>query len=72
MGSIWVAKHQDLEIDVAIKFMSQELMDDEDGRRRFKREARAAAQLKGPNITQIHDYGVHDGAPYMAMELLEG
>jgi len=72
MGTVWVARHQDLDVDVAIKFMSPELLDDDVVRHRFKREARAAAQLKGPNITQIHDYGAHDGAPYIAMELLEG
>ena len=72
MGAVWVAMHLDLEVEVAIKFMVSDLADNEVIRNRFKREARAAAKLKGPNIAQIHDYGVHEGAPYIAMELLDG
>ncbi len=72
MGSLWVAHHLDLEVDVAVKFMIEELAGNEVVRNRFRREARAAALLKGPNITHIYDFGVDDGAPYIAMELLEG
>jgi eukaryotic-like serine/threonine-protein kinase len=72
MGSVWVAEHLGLQVEVAMKFMLGELAEDPVIRDRFQREARAAAKVRGPNITQIHDYGVYDGAPYMAMELLEG
>ena len=40
--------------------------------RRFEQEARAAGQLNHPNILAVHDAGVHDGAPYIVSELLEG
>ncbi|MEQ9322187.1 MAG: serine/threonine-protein kinase, partial [Polyangiaceae bacterium] len=72
MGAVWVAHHLGLEVDVAMKFMLGELADDPTVRQRFAREAKAAAKIKSPHITQIHDYGVHEGTPYMAMELLEG
>jgi eukaryotic-like serine/threonine-protein kinase len=72
MGSVWVAHHTDLEVDVAIKFMLEKTASRELGRQRFKREARAAAQLRSPHVTQILDYGVWEGAPYIAMELLVG
>lgn len=72
MGTVWVARHVDLDVDVAVKFMSDDLAGDTVGRNRFKREARAAAMLKSPHVTHIHDYGVDDGTPYIAMELLEG
>ncbi len=73
MGSVWVARHIELDVDVAIKFISN-LEDEgaETARARFKREAMAAARLKSPHVTQIHDYGVEEGAPYIAMELLDG
>jgi serine/threonine-protein kinase len=72
MGAVWVASHTELEVDVAIKFMVEALAASEQGRARFKREARAAARLKSPHVTHIYDYGVENGAPYMVMELLEG
>jgi serine/threonine-protein kinase len=45
---------------------------DERARARFLREARSAATLRGAHVVQIFDYGVHDGTPYIAMELLHG
>src|SRR5262249_8613514 len=39
---------------------------------RFAREAKASAMLHGPHVVEVHDYGVDDGIPYMAMELLNG
>ncbi len=40
--------------------------------KRFEAEARAAGVLNHPNITAVHDFGMHDGAPYIVTELLEG
>src|SRR5262245_53047791 len=71
MGSVWVARHLQLDVDVAIKFMAPEYAASSDARARFEREARGSAQLKSPNVVQVHDYGVED-APYLVMELLEG
>ncbi|MFZ6184203.1 serine/threonine-protein kinase [Nannocystis pusilla] len=72
MGSIWVARHLQLDVDVALKFMAPELADSTELRARFEREAKAAALLKSPHAVQVHDYGIEDGAPYIVMELLEG
>ncbi|MFY0539334.1 serine/threonine-protein kinase [Nannocystis pusilla] len=72
MGSIWVARHLQLDVDVALKFMAPELADSAELRARFEREAKAAAMLKSPHAVQVHDYGIEDGAPYIVMELLEG
>ncbi|MEM9694666.1 MAG: protein kinase, partial [Myxococcota bacterium] len=72
MGTVWVARHIELDVDVAIKFIADDLVENEVGRRRFKREARAAARLKSPHVTHIHDYGLCEGTPYIAMELLAG
>ncbi|MBZ5714675.1 serine/threonine-protein kinase [Nannocystis pusilla] len=72
MGSIWVARHLQLDVDIAIKFMAPEFASSPDLRARFEREAKAAAMLKSPHAVQVHDYGIEDGAPYIVMELLEG
>ncbi|WP_437677035.1 serine/threonine-protein kinase [Sorangium sp. So ce131] len=72
MGAVWVARHLQLEIDVAIKFMEPELASSPDARRRFEREARAAAKLSSPHVVRMLDYGAEDGTLFLAMELLEG
>ena len=72
MGSIWVARHLQLETTVAIKFIEPGLGDITEARGRFAREAKAAAQLQGPHLVQIYDYGDEDDTPYMVMERLEG
>lgn len=73
MGSLWIARHVDLERDVVIKAIRDGRMDDQSSaKERFKREARAVAMLRSPHIVQIHDFGLDDGVPYIAMELLEG
>jgi eukaryotic-like serine/threonine-protein kinase len=72
MGSVWRARHLDLETDVAVKLIGEGLARDQVALGRFKREARAAAQLKSRFVVSILDYGIEDGVPYMVMELLDG
>jgi serine/threonine protein kinase len=38
----------------------------------FEQEARATSALNHPNILTVHDFGTHEGAPYIVEELLEG
>ena len=71
MGVVVLARHVDLEECFAIKLLTGEL--DEDGSKRFLREARAAAQIKSDHITRVVDVGtLPEGVPYMIMEFLEG
>ncbi|HRI63076.1 MAG TPA: serine/threonine-protein kinase [Polyangium sp.] len=72
MGSVWIARHQLLDTDVAVKFMEKSIAENESARQRFEREAKAAALIKSPHVVQVLDYGIEDGAPYIAMELLDG
>ena len=72
MGSVWAAEHRDLGSRVAVKFMSQELVGNPQARARFEREARAAAQISSPHIVHVYDHGLHEGTPYIVMEMLEG
>ncbi|MFO0555708.1 MAG: hypothetical protein U0271_45450, partial [Polyangiaceae bacterium] len=74
MGSVWVARHTTLDIDVAVKFIAPSLgAVAPDVLVRFKREAQLAAKLAGPHVVRTLDHGVTaDGVPYIAMELLKG
>jgi serine/threonine-protein kinase len=71
MGTVYRGRDEALERDVAIKVMSVRGAD-ADARARFSKEGRAAARLQHPNIVTIYELGEHQGAPYMALELLEG
>jgi len=71
MGVVYRGRDETLDRDVALKVMHAQSVD-EDSRARFLREARAAARLQHPNIVIIYELGDHAGAPFMAMELLEG
>jgi len=71
MGIVYRGRDESLERDVAVKVLLGQT-EDERARARFQREARAAARLQHPNIVTVYELGEHDGAPYMAMELLEG
>jgi serine/threonine protein kinase len=70
MGSVWLAQHTELDVPCAVKFM--EAVSSEQTRERFRREAKAAAKLRGSHVVQVFDHGVWQGIPYIVMELLEG
>jgi hypothetical protein len=72
MGTLWKAADLVLGREVAIKVLLGHRVDDEYARERFQREARLLAMLRHPGITVIHDYGDHDGQPFIVMELLTG
>jgi serine/threonine protein kinase/tetratricopeptide (TPR) repeat protein len=71
MGVVYAARDERLERTVALKTMSS-VADDDTARKRFWREARAAASVNHPNICQIHEIGDEGGTLFIAMELLEG
>jgi serine/threonine-protein kinase len=71
MGTVYRARDDALDREVAVKVVSAEHAD-EDARARFAREARAAARLQHPNIVTIYELGEQDSLPYMALERLEG
>jgi len=72
MGQVYRARDTRLGRDVALKVISPTLSADAERIRRFEQEARAAGSLNHPNIVAIHDIGVHENAPFVVMELLEG
>jgi eukaryotic-like serine/threonine-protein kinase len=73
MAGVWEAHDELLGRSVAVKVLASHLSEDDRARRRFEREARAAAALSShPNVVTIYDVGEHDGRVFMVMELMRG
>ena len=72
MGVVHKALDKKLDRFVALKILPWQLRGDETAMRYFKREAKAIAALKHPNIVALYDYGDGFGSLYLAMEYLEG
>ena len=72
MATVYRAEHLLLNKPVALKVMERSLLASDAGLQRFLREGRAAAAIKHPNVVDVTDVGVHDGVPYLVMELLRG
>src|SRR6201985_454108 len=72
MSTVYRATDETLQRTVAIKLMNREIASDSDQLERFRREARAVAQLSHPHIVGVIDYGEDDGRPYIVFEYVEG
>jgi predicted ATPase len=69
MGRVHLAEDETLRRKVALKVLKST---DPSSRRRFLREARAAARVSHPKLCPIYEVGEHDGQPYIVMELIAG
>src|SRR5882724_7157398 len=72
MGEVFRARDTRLSRDVAVKVLPKDFVADADRQRRFEQEAKTLAALNHPNVLTIYDAGMHEGAPYLVSELLEG
>jgi eukaryotic-like serine/threonine-protein kinase len=82
MSTVYRAFDTVLERQVAIKLMHRDIASDSDQLERFRREARAVAQLNHPHIVTVVDAGewdqhedpdgIHSGAPYIVLEYVAG
>lgn len=73
MGRLWVAEHQTLEIQVAVKLLNPKLAQDGQWLARFREEAHAVAKIDSAHVVRVFDYGTTpSGEPFIVMELLRG
>ena len=72
MSSVYRAHDKLLERDVALKVMHDQFTADGDHVERFRREARAVAQLSHPNIVTVIDRGEQDGRQFIVFEYVDG
>src|SRR5213592_566015 len=72
MSTVYRAFDTVLERQVAIKLMNREVASDSDQLERFRREARAVAQLSHPHVVGVIDAGEDEGRPYIVFEYVEG
>ena len=72
MGVVYDADDLKLPRRVALKFLPDELADDQDAVRRFAREASTIALLSHANICTIYDVDTHEGRQFIAMERVDG
>ncbi len=72
MGVVYEAEQVSLGRHVALKLLPEHLLREAKRRRRFEREARAAARLNHANIVPVFGVGEHEGMPYYAMQFIAG
>jgi serine/threonine-protein kinase len=72
MGVVVAALHRELREPVALKFLHGEMAKRPSLVARFQREARAAVRIKSEHVARVIDVGIHEGSPFIVMELLAG
>jgi serine/threonine-protein kinase len=69
---VWLAFDVVLERRVAVKLLEEPIGGESAHIERFRREARAVAQLQHPHIVTVLDSGEHDGMPFIVLEYVDG
>jgi eukaryotic-like serine/threonine-protein kinase len=72
MGAVYRAVQRGLRREVALKIIRPDRRQRASARERFLREARVASLMRHPGVVGIYDFGEHEGALFLAMELLNG
>lgn len=72
MATVYRCVDRRLGREVAAKVMHEQYVHDEVFRERFRREARAMAQLSHPNLVNVYDFSASGGEVFLVMELITG
>jgi tetratricopeptide (TPR) repeat protein/tRNA A-37 threonylcarbamoyl transferase component Bud32 len=72
MGVVYKARQENLNRTVALKMILAGTHAGASAMARFFKEAETIANLKHPNVVQVHEFGSHGGMPYFSLEYLEG
>ncbi|MBX9688826.1 MAG: protein kinase [Candidatus Obscuribacterales bacterium] len=73
MGVVYLARHETMQCNVAIKMLRAQFVGDKNSLTRFNQEAVAARRLQHPNVITTYDHGfTQQGQPYIVMECLQG
>ena len=72
MGVVYQAEDAKLERAVALKFLAPHLVQDPEVRKRFEREAKAAASLDHANVCTVYEIDEADGKTFIVMAYVEG
>ncbi len=72
MGVVYLAEDLNIGRQVVLKLLKTDLTSDPRMEERFRREARACAQVTHPNISIIYEVNRHEGMWYICMEYVEG
>jgi serine/threonine protein kinase len=72
MGAVYRGERVKLGRAVAIKIMHDALPDELASRGRFEREAKLMARLEHPHCVSVIDFGLHEGKPFLVMDLVRG
>ena len=72
MGVVYLARQTPLNRMVALKMILAGRHASTQDIARFRREGKAIARLRHPNVVEVYELGEHDGLPYYSMELVKG
>lgn len=72
MATVYRAHQLSMNRDVALKVLPRQLMNQSNSLDRFQQEVKIVARLEHRAIVPVHDYGEHDGLPYIVMRCMDG
>lgn len=72
MGTVFLARDDELERQVAIKVINPALAAEDEFRDRFRREAVVLSRMASAHVVAVFDHGEQDGAPYLVTQLVTG
>ena len=72
VGAVYRARDLEIDVDVALKAITANLLQTEEEQKNFSKQIKAARKLQHPNIVRIYDEGHEGNRRFYTMKLLEG